>query len=230
MSGINRIFSKKEIDLINGKISKLGSAKITTNDFLKFRLLGTILVFIIALSYSSNLLIPPLLAIFSYFIIYYIIIEIPSKKRIKKLEKEGLEFFEILALTLENNRNLEKSLEIITFNLDSELSNEFKKCLFELKFGKSLNEALENMQMRIPSDTINNIILNIIETNNFGNDIIGTLYAQVEFLREKEIQEIKETINKIPNKISVISVLFFIPLILLMILGPMILKLVGGNS
>ncbi len=229
MNGISRIYSKSEIDRVNAKLSKLGNTKIKIDDFLTLRLLGTVLVFVLFLFYSSNLLYPPLIALFFYFIIYYIIIETPYKKRIKKLEKEGLEFFEILALTLENNKNLERSLEITTFNLNSELSDEFKKSLFELKFGKSLNEALENMQKRIPSDTINNIILSIIETNNFGSNIIETLYSQVDFLREKEIQETKEMINKIPNKISVISVIFIVPLILLMILGPMILKLVGGN-
>ena len=34
--------------------------------------------------------------------------------------------------------------------------------------------------------------------------------------------EIKEKINKIPNKVSIISVIFVIPLILLLILGPLL--------
>ena len=126
------------------------------------------------------------------------------------------------------NKNLERSIEITTDNIDSNLSNEFRKCLFELKFGKSLNEALINLKKRIPSETVNSIILNIIETNNLGGNIIESLTGQVELLREKQIQYTKEQINKIPNKISIISVLFILPLMLLMILGPMILKLMGG--
>ena len=91
-----------------------------------------------------------------------------------------------------------------------------------------MNEALINLKKRIPSETVNSIILNIIETNNLGGNIIESLTGQVELLREKQIQYTKEQINKIPNKISIISVLFILPLMLLMILGPMILKLMGG--
>ena len=88
-------------------------------------------------------------------------------------------------------------------------------------------EALENMKERIPSETINNIILNITQTDVFGNSILDTMFNQIEFLRDKEILEIKGQINKIPNKISIISVLFILPLILLIILGPYLIKFIG---
>ena len=49
----------------------------------------------------------------------------------------------------------------------------------------------------------------------------------VEFLRDKQILEIKEQINKIPNKISIISVIFVLPIILLLILGPIFINFLG---
>ena len=83
------------------------------------------------------------------------------------------------------------------------------------------------MKNRIPSETINNIILNITQTDVFGNSILETMYNQIEFLRDKQILEIKGQINKIPNKISIISVLFIVPLILLLVLGPVLLQFLG---
>ena len=80
------------------------------------------------------------------------------------------------------------------------------------------------MKKRIPSETINNIILNITQTNVFGNSILETMYNQIDFLRDKQILEIKGQINKIPNKISIISVLFMVPLILLLVLGPVVIN------
>ena len=50
--------------------------------------------------------------------------------------------------------------------------------------------------------------------NDLNESILDTLYSQVDFLREKQSLEIKGQINKIPNKISIISVLFIVPLIL----------------
>ena len=88
-------------------------------------------------------------------------------------------------------------------------------------------EALEDMKKRIPSETVNNIILNITQTNIFGSSMLDTMYNQIAFLRDKQILEIKGQINKIPNRISIISVLFVVPLILILILGPFILNFLG---
>ena len=83
------------------------------------------------------------------------------------------------------------------------------------------------MKRKIPSETINNIILNMTQTSVFGNSILETMYHQIDFLRDKQILEIRGAINKIPNKVSIISVVFVVPLILLMILGPFIINLLA---
>ena len=158
---------------------------------------------------------------------HYVLIKIPIKNRIRDLDHQALYFFEILTLTLESGKNLENSLEITVFNVDSELSREFKRALFEMKFGKTLIEALEDMKKKIPSETVNNILLNITQTNVFGNSILDTMNNQISFLREKQILEIKGEMNKIPNKISILSVLFVVPLILLLVLGPFVISLIG---
>ena len=137
------------------------------------------------------------------------------------------EFFEILTLTLKSGRNLEQSLRVTCDNVDSEISDEFKKALFEMDFGKSLMEALEDMKKRIPSESINNIILNITQTSQFGNSILETMYNQIDFLREKKILDIKGKINKIPNKVSIISVIFIVPLIMILILGPYLIDFIS---
>ena len=97
----------------------------------------------------------------------------------------------------------------------------------DINYGKSFDEAITNMKERIPSDTINNILLNIRESNMFGNSIIGTLNNQLDYLRETKILETKAYISKIPVKISVISVVFFVPLLLLLILGPVLIEFLG---
>ena len=93
-----------------------------------------------------------------------------------------------------------------------------------ITYGKSLNEAISDMQKRIPSENINNIVLLLNQSNLFGNSVIDNLYEQVDYLREKRKMEVKAKIAKLPVKISIISVFFFVPLMLLIILGPIILS------
>ena len=149
------------------------------------------------------------------------------EKRANKLDNEAMYFFEVLTLSLETGRNLKTALEITSNNIDNELSDEFKRMLEEVKYGKGLSEALDSLKLRIPSETINNIILNISQSNIFGNSIIETMYNQIDYIRDKQIMNTKAIINKIPLKVSVVSVLFIIPLILLLILSPVIIDYFG---
>lgn len=228
---IKKIYRSKDIEHIQSKIDMLGSnrkLKFDAVEFLNVRMITTIILGII-LVFLSNIkyYIIPFIVIAYYNLFYLLLITNEIKKRTKRLDRDALTFFSILTLTLESGKNLENALEITCYNVDNELSLEFKKSLLEMRFGKSLIESLNDLKKRIPSENINNIILNITQTSVFGNSIIKTMNNQVEYLREKQIMETKSQINKIPNKVSIISVIFIVPLILLIILGPFIIKLLG---
>lgn len=226
---VRKIYRESEIKRINEKITKLNNYPLEEVNFLNIRLITSIILFIITLLiFKTGYILSPIIAIIYYYLFEYVFLDTLIQKRIKKLDREALTFFEILTLTLESGRDLEKALEITVLNVNSELSQEFKKTLFEVKFGKSLLEALNDTKKRIPSETINNIILNITQTNIFGNRIIDTMYSQIEFLRDKQVLSIREQINKIPNKISIISVLFIVPIILLIVLGPFLITFING--
>lgn len=224
-----RLYTKKSIEKTKLKVEQLGIySKLDPIVFLNIRLITTIILFFIILILVPDYgyIYAPLISVLYYFGVYYIFIDYQIKKRIKKLEREAVYFFEVLTLSIETGRDLKSALEITCKNIDSEISDEFKRTLNEMHFSKSLGEALEDMRKRIPSDNINNIILNISQTNIFGGNIIETMYNQIDFMSDKRIQEVRGQINKIPIKISVLSVVFFIPLMLLLVLGPIIVNVI----
>lgn len=221
-----KIYSEETINKYQRKINLLGYKD--TYDaviFLNIRLLTTMIIFFVVL-YISELgyIMAPLLSIVYFNILPKIMIDNKVRARAERLDNDAMYFFEILTLSLETGRNLKTALEITSNSIDSELSLEFRQALREVRYGKSLTEALENLKFRIPSDTINNIILNISQSNIFGNSIIETMYNQIDYIRDKQILVAKAKISKIPLKVSVISVVFFIPLIMLLILSPVILQ------
>ena len=225
---VRRIYSEKSIKKLEKKIKLLGY-RCTYNavDLLNIRLLAGIALFVLLIVFNPRgyYLAPILVALF-HFGSEYLVLDYPIKKRIKKLEEEAIFFFEVLALTLQSGKNLVTALSITSKNIDSELSFEFEKSLQEMKLGKSFSEALSDMKERIPSDTINNAILNIVQASIFGNNIEESLNNQLDFLRDKRLLDVKSAIGKLPTKISIISVLFFIPIILLVILAPVLVEFV----
>ena len=226
---VKKIYREHELNRIKTKITTLKNYPFDEIGFLNLRLITTLFIFFITLLiFKAGYITSPIISLAYYYIFEYVFLDTLIIKRTNKLDREALTFFEVLTLSLESGRNLEKALEITVKNVNSELSDEFKKTLFEVKFGKSLLEALEDTKKRIPSETINNIILNITQTNIFGNSIIDTMYSQIDFLREKQVLSVREQINKLPNKISIVSVLFIVPIIILIVLGPFIIEFIGG--
>ena len=221
-----KIYSKNSIKEIDKKIKLLGvSSKIDTYSFLNIRLFGTLFIFFLVLFISRfGYVFAPLLSFGYYKLVTFLLLDNKINHRRVMLEGEAIHFFEILTLSLETGRNLQEAIEVTTSSSDGELNNEFKEVLREVKFGKSLTEAMEDMQNNIPSDTIKNIILSLTQADLYGSSIIKNLNNQIDYLSEKRRMEVKGEISKIPIKISIISVFFFIPLVLIIILGPLVLQ------
>ena len=225
-----KIYPKKTMERLEAKIKLLGDHHSFNALFiLNFRVLVSLILFVVLLLFSSiGYILGPIVAILFYILSEKVLLDYPIKKRARKLEKEALFFFEILLLTLESGRNLGVSLRLTTSNIDSELSYEFRKTLDEVKLGKSLNEALNDMKKRIPSEAINNAILNMVESNIFGSSITKSMTNQIDFLREKQMLDVKAEINQLPTKVSVVSAIFFVPIMLLIILAPVLLDYLLG--
>lgn len=223
---IKKIYSKKYVDKMINKVKLLGiSNNIDPYEFLITRLVTSLMLFCICLyCFKYGYIIAPFATVIYYFVFQDLFIDGKIRKRTTELEKEAMHFFEVLTLSLETGRNLIEAIDVTIGNVEGLLSDEFMESIREVSFGKSMNEALNDMQERIPSDTINNVILSLTQSNLYGNSIIENLYTQIDYLREKRKMEVKGRIAKIPVLISVISVLFFVPLLLIIILGPVILE------
>ena len=221
----SKIYRKKTIKRITKKCKLLGvNNKLNPIKFMNYRVFITVLVFILLLIFNSKgYIYAPILALVTYFGAEYYL-DLKVKKRSEKLNYEAIFFLQVLVLTLESGKNLQGGIALTCRSIDSEISDEFKKTLNEVKLGKSLIESLESMKERIPSEEINTVLLNITQSTIFGNNIIDSLNNQIEYLRDKKLLNIKAKINKMPMKISVISVVFIIPIVLLLVLGPVIVN------
>jgi len=158
-----KLYRKKTVTSIQKRINLLGiNNEYNALEFMNLRVITTGVLFIVCLLFMNyGYILAPIISIMYYTLLPVVLIETKIKKRGRKLENETMYFFEILTLSLESGRNLQTALEITSSNIDSELSEEVKYALQEVKYGRNLDEGLENMNARIPSDTINNIILNI---------------------------------------------------------------------
>lgn len=228
---VARIYRSEGVARVNKKIKLLGSSnQYDLNTFLKYRLLICSIVIILTIFLKYGHIIAPICGLIFWYGYEFFTLDLKIKARRKRLDFEGIFFFEILALPLESGYNLEKSLITTAEIVNNELSNEFKKALDEIKVGKSLNDIINSLKERIPSPTINNILLNMVQANTNGNSLSEIINNQLVFLRQSQILDVKEEISKLPVKVSTISTLMFIPIIIFLLLAPVVLDSIEDNK
>lgn len=228
-SFVEKIYTKKSINRIVKKNKLLGiDHNYDIDSLLISHLLISLFIFVIFLIIKRDFVISLIITLIYFFAAEYVFFDLRLVKRGKKLEKEAVFYFQILALTLESGSNLKQAIELTSKTLDSTLALEFKRVVDDIAMGKSLTEGLDDLKLRIPSDNVNNIILNLLESNIYGNNMIESLNNQLDYLNDKLLLETKARINKMPIKISIVSVLIFVPLILIIILSPILINLINS--
>lgn len=221
-----KIYSSKTVNKLNRKLKLLGNrANFGALFFLNIRTITSIIIFFVLLYIPDwGFIISPIFTYLYYKLVYYLFIDLEIEKRIHDLEFDALQYFEVVNLGLQSNKDITSSIRIACSNVDNELSDEFKIFLNEIDHGKGFKDSLDSLRERMPSDIINSILLNISQSFELGNNISKDIDEQIDFLRDKEVGRIKAIISKIPLKVSVISVLFYIPLILLLVLTPVVIE------
>ena len=222
---VRKIYLKNTVLKYETKYTYLnGNNKNYVYNFLINKLFISILILFFSFLLLGHSIVISVLVVILFNILYgYIKFDRKLLLRQKQLEKDSLFFFEVLVLSLKSGKNLNQALVLTCDSVDNLLSNEIKDIMKDTKYGTSLHEALINYERHIPSDSIRSIINTITETYISGKDMISSIDKELDLLENKRVYDIKTYINKLPIKISVISVFILIPLMLLLILSPVIL-------
>ena len=199
---------KRMIKRLQRKLYLLGS-KVKAQTVIIFKIVSSIILFLLLLFVSKvGYIVAPIITVLYYFLVEYLFVDLLIYKRGIRLEEDALEFFTVFSLSLKGGRNVKRAIELTTEIVDNELSLEFKKVLNDIKVGKSLEEALTLLENRIPSDNINNILINIREANRFGNDISDSIDKQLSLINEKYEKNIIRNYRSVPLYLTIVSISF----------------------
>lgn len=203
--------------MINKRVTdklKYSGYKISPKVFIYMRLIFCLILFCLLLFIDYGYILAPLVSIFYYFGMEYIVLDIAVKKRKILLEKNALSYFPIFMMGLKKYNNIKKSLNTCNEIIDNELALEFRSVINKINFGRSVSEALCEMKSRIPSKYICNIIDCMIKFDN--NDIFNIIELQLELIDKKNNYRLINKLCLIPYKIATLSILFFLLVLIIL--------------
>lgn len=195
------------------KIKLLG-INYDANIFNSLRLVfSLILFFYLIFSIKYGYIIAPLIAIIFYLLSEYVVIDIPLRNKIINMEKEGIEYVSSLLLNLKNSKSIRVSIKNSSRVINNDLSKEFSQVINDTKVGLTLEESLNNLSERIPSIFLQNIILNLKESNKNGTKVIDSIERQLEAM-EQHYEEIVVGRNKSIPIIMCLNTILFLSLMI----------------
>jgi tight adherence protein C len=107
----------------------------------------------------------------------------------------------------------------------AELSDEFYLMNLELRAGKPRAEALRNLYNRTGVDDIKALVTTLVQTDRFGTSIAQALRVHSDSLRTERRQRAEEQAAKTTIKMVPPLVVFVLPSIIIVTLGPAIIQL-----
>lgn len=214
---VTRIYPESVIKKYQSKINTLGSSTIIdVYTFLLSRLLLEIILFILlVLIPKYGLIISTITVIFIHFLYEDILITSKIMNREEKLDKDALEFFNLLSLGLKSNASIYNVFLTTSKVCNNTLSKEFleglKKDNMEVCYtyvynhipNQDLKTYLEEMKLTKDKETLSKVVANL-------NQVLSA---------KKDTKE-QNFLNKLPLKALTSTIIYLALVLLLLLLAP----------
>lgn len=141
-------------------------------------------------------------------------------KRKKLVQRKLPDLLDLLFISVEAGLGFDMALKRATEKMQGPLSDEFDRALHEMSSGRSRQDAFRGIITRTGVEDVNTFLTAVIQSELLGTNIANILRVQSNEMRQKRRQRAEEIAMKIPIKMLFPLVIFMLPALFIVILGP----------
>lgn len=145
------------------------------------------------------------------------------RRRARQVERALPDSLDLLVVCVEGGLSLEGALAKVAERTRGPLADELRLALQEISLGAPRRDVLRNLIERTAAPSLGILVNAIMQAERMGTSVAVILRTQAEQLRVKRRQEAEEKARKAPIKMVPIIVVFILPALFIMIMGPMAL-------
>jgi tight adherence protein C len=230
-SGRFRSMSEEDLQSL---LRSAGFYTLPARRFVGYQVVGTLTLGVIfllpALSHkgspvlSTMLIIIALLAGWSLPLVY---VRRRARQRAERIDYDMPDLIDTLVATVEAGISFSASLQVASQRFHGPLGDELRLTLQEQSMGLALNDSLENMLARQNTRSVRAFVRSLIQGEQMGVSVGQTLRGLARELRALRRQLAEERAQKAPVKLVFPIVLLFLPAMLLITLGPAVIRIHG---
>lgn len=160
------------------------------------------------------------------------VVEAKIKLRYQSVRQDLSSALELLVVCTNAGLSIDRSFEQIAQEMstsNADLCKEFAITAIELGILPSRQDAFRNLAKRLDISLIRGLVTALIQSEEQGTSISHTLKVLSNEFREQKILAVEERAQKLPAILAIPVVLFTLPSLMIMILGPTIIDLVNNT-
>lgn len=130
---------------------------------------------------------------------------------------------DLMLVCVEAGQSLDQSIIRVSQEIRSgfpALADEFELVSFEIKAGKDKVQVLKDMGERCGVADVSSFVTVLIQSAAFGTSIAEALRVYASEMRDKRVMRAEELANKLPTKLTLGTMLFTVPPLLIILIGP----------
>ncbi|MEI8032680.1 MAG: type II secretion system F family protein [Chlorobiaceae bacterium] len=157
-----------------------------------------------------------------------ILLHFITKKRVERMQRSLPDMVDLMVICTESGMSIDAAIGRISREMartNPDLAQEFYLSALEMRAGATRIEALRNLALRSCLEDLDDLVSVLVQTDKFGTSLADSLRVQSDMMRTRRSQRAEELAAKIPVKMTVPLVLFIFPTLLIVLLGPAIIRL-----
>jgi tight adherence protein C len=210
--------------------------------FLAIRAVTPLILGIIVFVYSSTIfadrvsptmrLAATLIGMVGGFYVPIIFLKNMVQRRQDSIRRAWSDALDLLLICVESGMSIEAALPRVSREIGSQsvpLAEELTLTTAELSYLQDRRKAFENLGKRTGLSIVKSVVTSLIQSERYGTPLGTALRVLAQENRDMRMSEAEKKAAALPPKLTVPMVLFFLPVIFIVILGPSVILVLGAK-
>jgi tight adherence protein C len=153
-------------------------------------------------------------------------------KRQLSIRRAFPDALDLLLICVESGMSIEAGFRRVSLEIGSQsiaLAEELSLTTAELSYLQERRQAYENLAKRTNLDGVKSVCMALQQAERYGTPLAQTLRVMAQENRDMRMSEAEKKAAGLPPKLTVPMILFFLPVLFIVILGPAAIRVMQMN-
>ena len=159
-----------------------------------------------------------------------ILLKSKIQRRQLSIKRAFPDTLDLLLICVESGMSIEAALRKVSDEIGTQsvpLAEELTLTMAELSFLQDRRQAYENLAKRTDLDGVRSVCMALQQAERYGTPLAQMLRVMAQENRDMRMSEAEKKAAGLPPKLTVPMILFFLPVLFVVILGPAAIKVMA---